>query len=213
MEMQMGKNMFPSTNDLLEGFIFDNIDEAGPDVFVRLWGDLNGWNKAVDTLITLDHKLLDAGEEHKLDKIHEIHKQIKTLEEMIGKRGAQKHNRQIAFLVTRYFQTDWRTRLPAPLNLIAGNFNLGKDVALSTLHGEITSMKMNSGAIHDYLHHLVSEGYIDEEDMEIILENVGADLKKFMVVTGAPSFLILGAAFLIGAVLVKAMNEVMGRKK
>ncbi len=210
-EMQMGKNMFATTNELMEGFIFDHIDKSGPDVFVRLWGDLAGWNKAVDSLITLDKKLLDAGESHKLDKIFEVHKEIQTLEGMISKRGAQKHNRQIAFLVARYFQTDWHTRIPGA-NLL-GTFMKGKDTALSTLHGEMTSLTMNNGAIHDYLHHLVSEGFIDEEDMEIILENVGADLKKFMAATGAPTLVLVGAAVIAGAILIKVLKEFMGSKK
>lgn len=210
-EMQMGKNMFATTNELLEGYIFDNITEAGPDIFVRLWGDLTGWNKAVDSLITLDKKLLDAGESHKLDKIYEVHKEMQTLEGMISKRGAQKHNRQIAFLVARYFQTDWHTRIPGA-NLL-GTLVKGKDTALSTLHGEMTSMTMNNGAIHDYLHHLVSEGFIDEEDMEIILENVGADLKKFMTVTGSPTIVLIGATFIVGAIFIKVLKDFLGSKK
>lgn len=210
-EMQMGKNMFATTNELLEGYIFDNITEAGPDVFVRLWGDLTGWNKAVDSLITLDKKLLDAGEAHKLDRIYEVHKEMQTLDGMISKRGAQKHNRQIAFLVARYFQTDWHTRIPGA-NLL-GTLVKGKDTALSTLHGEMTSMTMNNGAIHDYLHHLVSEGFIDEEDMEIILENVGADLKKFMTVTGSPTIVLVGATFIVGAIFIKVLKDFLGSKK
>jgi hypothetical protein len=49
--------------------------------------------------------------------------------------------------------------------------------------------------------------------MEIILENVGADLKKFMTVTGSPTIVLVGATFIVGAIFIKVLKDFLGSKK
>lgn len=212
----------PFSSDINHFEMYQYFGEVGEDVLARLHGDLaNEYKELISKLGHIDEILLDAAENHTLEKIYDLHKSLyEVLSGAISREYAYRANYILAQVIVEFFKEHSFARDPRfnylfPLGWFLRQ-TMGKGISLSKLATDnLHAYTMDTNAIRSYFLVLSRKGYIpvtggwSEELLNRVEE---ATTKEFIIGDYGPKFLWFLIIFILLVYIKKAFEESEGKR-